>query len=600
MTGYDIERYLNVRRASSATFGPGGERLAFRMDTTGTRQVWALDAPGSWPEQLTFYEERVRFVDWSPTREELAFGKDEGGNERNQLFRLDADGESVVQLTEEPEAKHGWGGWSNDGDRFAFVSNRREESVFDIYVQGRDEESDEATLVYEGDGWYDVRGWSPDDSMLAVHVARSNFDHDVYVLDLESGDLDHLTPHDGEVRYKSLNWTPDGDGFYLVTDQDSDTLYLARLGLDGEFEVVEDGGEWNVDGINVHQDTGRFVFSRNVDGFTELTVGEFTGETSYRSFPEPELPPGTRGGTDFSPDGERIALTVSGRGENPNIHVFDVKTGEAERWTRAATAGIPKETFVDSEAIRYESFDGLEIPALYSVPEDANEGETPVLVDVHGGPESQRRPSFRGLAQYFLDQGYALFEPNVRGSTGYGREYTHLDDVRNRMDSVADLEAAVEWLHDRPEVDPDRIAVIGGSYGGFMVLAAMTEYPDLWAAGVDIVGIANLVTFLENTGDWRRELREVEYGSLEDDREFLEEISPVNRADRIDAPLFVAHGANDPRVPVGEAEQIAEEAREQGVPVELLVFEDEGHGFSKLENRIEAYTSIAAFLDEHV
>ena len=600
MTGYDIERYLNVRRASSATFGPGGERLAFRMDTTGTRQVWALDAPGSWPEQLTFYEERVRFVDWSPTREELAFGKDEGGNERNQLFRLDADGESVVQLTEEPEAKHGWGGWSNDGDRFAFVSNRREESVFDIYVQGRDEESDEATLVYEGDGWYDVRGWSPDDSMLAVHVARSNFDHDVYVLDLESGDLDHLTPHDGEVRYKSLNWTPDGDGFYLVTDQDSDTLYLARLGLDGEFEVVEDGGEWNVDGINVHQDTGRFVFSRNVDGFTELTVGEFTGETSYRSFPEPELPPGTRGGTDFSPDGERIALTVSGRGENPNIHVFDVETGEAERWTRAATAGIPKETFVDSEAIRYESFDGLEIPALYSVPEGANEGETPVLVDVHGGPESQRRPSFRGLAQYFLDQGYALFEPNVRGSTGYGREYTHLDDVRNRMDSVADLEAAVEWLHDRPEVDPDRIAVIGGSYGGFMVLAAMTEYPDLWAAGVDIVGIANLVTFLENTGDWRRELREVEYGSLEDDREFLEEISPVNRADRIDAPLFVAHGANDPRVPVGEAEQIAEEAREQGVPVELLVFEDEGHGFSKLENRIEAYTSIAAFLDEHV
>ena len=600
MTGYGIERYLNVRHASGATFGPQGERLAFRMNTTGTRQVWALDRPGGWPEQLTFYEERVRFVNWSPTRDELAFGMDEGGNERNQLFRLDADGDSVVALTDRPDAKHGWGGWSNDGEQFAFVSNRRDEAVFDIYVQGRDERGDEATMVYEGDGWYDVRGWSPDDSMLAVHVARSNFDQDVYVLDLETGDLDHLTPHEDDVRYKSVNWAPDGDAFYLVTDQDSDTLYFARLGLDGEIEVVEDGGEWNVNAVNVHTDSGRFVYSRNVDGFTELTVGELTDETSYRTFPEPELPSGARGGTDFSPDGKRVALTVSGRSENSNVYVFDVETGETKRWTRASTAGIPKETFIDPEPIRYETFDGLEIPALYSVPENTVEGETPVIVDVHGGPESQRRPSFMSVSQYFLDQGYALFEPNVRGSTGYGREYTHLDDVRKRMDSVADLEAAVEWLQDRPEVNPDRIAVMGGSYGGFMVLAALTEYPDLWAAGVDIVGIANFVTFLENTGEWRRELREAEYGSLEDDREFLEEISPVNRTDRIEAPLFVAHGANDPRVPLGEAEQIVEEAREQGIPVELLVFEDEGHGFSKLENRIEAYSSIAAFLDEYV
>jgi Dipeptidyl aminopeptidases/acylaminoacyl-peptidases len=224
----------------------------------------------------------------------------------------------------------------------------------------------------------------------------------------------------------------------------------------------------------------------------------------------------------------------------------------------------------------------------------------PTIVDIHGGPESQRRPSFSSVRQYFLNHGYAVFEPNVRGSSGYGRTYSELDDVENRLDSVADIKSAVEWLSDYPEVDPDRVAVKGGSYGGFMVLSALTEYPELWAAGIDIVGIANFVTFLENTGDWRRSLREREYGSLEDDRAFLEEISPINNVESIQAPLFVLHGANDPRVPVDEARQIAEEAGEQGVPVRKLIFDDEGHGFSKRDNQIEAYSEIVEFLDTHV
>jgi len=220
-------------------------------------------------------------------------------------------------------------------------------------------------------------------------------------------------------------------------------------------------------------------------------------------------------------------------------------------------------------------------------------------VDFHGGPEAQRRPFFTSLRQYFVANGYAVFEPNVRGSSGYGREYMNLDNVRNRMDAVADGKAGVEWLAARGDIDEDRVVAYGGSYGGFMVLASLTEYPELWAAGVDVVGIANFVTFLENTGDWRREHREAEYGSLDEDREFLESISPVNNADQIRAPLLVLHGANDPRVPVGEADRIVEQAREH-VPVEQLVFEDEGHGFSKRENQIEAYSTVVDFLDEHV
>ncbi len=608
---YDLERYLTVRSAYGATLGPEGD-LSVLLDTTGVSQVWTLSEPGTWPEQRTFYEEPVSFVRASPERSELVFGMDEGGNERLQLYRLDPDG-TVTNLTATPEAKHRWGGWDHDGEQFAFASNRRDESVFDVYVQGRTETGDDASLVYEGDGWLSVGGWSPDDDRLVLSQAHSSFDQDVYVLELASGERTHLTPHDGNVRYSSVQWGPEGD-LYLVTDEGSDTLELVRMDAEtGETTTVETGGEWNIDGVAVDEETGLLAYSRNVDGYTELTLGELTGPTAIEEFAVPTLPGDVAGGVSFGPDGDRLALSTSGRAVNTNVYVADVnelrrasdgsKTGESdngtiERWTHASTAGIPPESFVEPELVHYETFDGREIPAFFSVPENAD--DVPVIVDIHGGPESQRRPSFSGLVQYFLSRGYAVFEPNVRGSTGYGKAYTHLDDVEKRMDSVRDLNAAVDWLQTREVVDPDRIVAKGGSYGGFMVLAALTEYPDRWAAGVDSVGIANFVTFLENTGEWRRELREAEYGSLSEDREFLESISPINNIGNIEAPLFVLHGANDPRVPLGEAEQVAEKAREQGVPVEKLVFEDEGHGISKLENRIEAYTRVVDFLDEHV
>jgi len=596
---YDLERYLNVRSAYGASMGPDG-RLAFLLNATGVGQIWTLDEPGAWPEQRTFYDEPVGFVSYSPTRPELVFGMDEGGNERTQLYRLDDDG-AITELTAMPDAKHRWGGWGPDGDRFAFASNRRDEAVFDVYVQSRDATGDDAELVYEGDGWFTVSGVSPQGDKLAISEAHSSFDQDVYVLDIDSGERSHLTPHDGNVRYSSVSWGPEGDALYLVTDAESDTLELARLSLDGDLDTVRDGGQWNIDGVSIDQPSGRLAYSRNVDGYNEITVGAFDGATSIEEFPTPDLPGGLAGGVAWGPDADRFAISVTGRTVNTNVFVVETATGDATQWTRAATAGIPRETFVEPEVVRFESFDGREIPALFSLPPaaDAN-GDTPVIVDIHGGPESQRRPSFAGLTQYFLSRGYAVLEPNVRGSTGYGKAYTHLDDVEKRMDSVRDLRAGVGWLHDHPAVDPERIVAMGGSYGGFMVLAALTEYPDLWAAGVDVVGIANFVTFLENTGEWRRELREAEYGSLDDDRAFLETISPINKADRIAAPLFVLHGANDPRVPVGEAEQIAAEVESHGVPVEMKIFDDEGHGISKRENRIEAYTRVVDFLDDHV
>ena len=619
---YDLERYLTIRSAYGGSLGPDGT-LAFLLNTTGTGQVWTLEEPQGWPTQRTFYDEPVSFVSFSPERSELAFGMDEGGNERMQLYRLAGDGE-IHALTDRPAAKHRWGGWSHDGEQFAFASNRRDESVFDVYIQSREGRGDDAELVFEGDGWYSVGPWSPEDDALVLHRAHSSFDHDLSVLDLGTRERRQLTTETSDVRYSSPQWGPDGEWLYLVTDENADTLSLARLHAEtGELETVREGGGWNVGGVALDE-SGLVVYSRNVDGYTDLTIGELDPEGgTIDELPTPELPGSVAGGVSFGPDGERFALSSSGRALNTNVSVVDVTGLRADadsspaghdgdglvagdtaepvtRWTCASTAGIPRETFIEPELVRYETFDGREIPAFFSLPGEVPDGGAPVIVDIHGGPESQRRPSFSGLRQYFLSRGYALLEPNVRGSTGYGRAYTHLDDVEKRMDSVRDIGAALDWLAAHEAVDPDRIVAKGGSYGGFMVLASLTEFPERWAAGVDIVGIANFVTFLENTGSWRRELREAEYGSLESDRDLLESISPINNVDRIEAPLFVLHGANDPRVPVGEAEQIADRAREQGVPVEVLVFDDEGHGIAKLENQIEAYTEVVAFLDEHV
>ena len=661
MGTYDIDRYLTVRSASGPSFGPDGERLSFLLDTTGVDQLWTLDGAGRWPIQRTFYDERITFGTWSPERPELVFGMDEGGNERAQLYRLDATAGTIDDLTRTPDAKHYWGGFSHGGERIAFASNRRDESVFDIYVQGLHERGDEATVIHEGDGWLFPAGWSPDDRHVLVVEMPSSYDQDLYRLDVETGDFEHLTPHDGDVRFLSPRWAPTnadgwdaGDGVYVVTDGELDTdggtdtnggsdtdggsdtngrsdtdggngtTSLSFLDpASGELRTVVDGGEWNIGGIAIDDDTGRFVFSRNVDGYTEFTAGEIDGSdpTEFETFPTPELPRGVAGGVSFDPQADRFACVVTADTLNANVYVVDVETGRTERWTDASTAGIPRESFQRSELVRIESFDGLSVPGFLTVPNDSIGGVTteastseietiendttpddglPVIVDIHGGPASQRRPSFSPVKQYFVDRGYAYFEPNVRGSSGYGATYAALDDVEKRMDSVADVAACVDWLAEHPAIDSERIACMGGSYGGFMVLASMTEYPELWAAGVDIVGIANWVTFLENTGDWRRAHREAEYGSLEDDREFLESISPINRVDQIEAPLFVLHGENDPRVPVSEAEQIVAEAREYGVPVRKLIFDDEGHGFSKLENRIDAYGAIADFLDEHV
>ena len=586
---YDFARYLRIRGAYGASWSPDGRRISFLTDITGVPQVWEVPAEGGWPDQLTFHEERVMGARYSPADDALVFSMDVGGNERAQIFLLKSSDGEERDLTREPDAIHYFGGFSPDGGRIAYTATRRNGTDFDVYVQDLDGEPE---MVWEVSGYHGVADWGPDGSYLIVARYRSNLDNELYRLDLTTGEATLLTPHEDEALFSNVNVTPDGSGAYLATDRDGDFSRLAHLDfstLDLRYLTPDD---WDVESVELSGDGRYLLASRNVEGYSDFML--FNG--SGRRMPDLELPGGVLGDFEFSPDSGKLAYTMAGPDRNTDVWVVDLPDGEPRRLTRSSTAGIPRATFRRPRVVHYPTFDGREIPALFYEPE-ASSGNAPVIVNVHGGPESQSRPLFAPVTQYLLHRGYAVFSPNVRGSTGYGKEYTHLDDVELRMDSVRDLAHAAHWLR---EAGHERVAVMGGSYGGFMVLAALTEYPELWSAGVDIVGIANMVTFLENTGSYRRALREPEYGSLEKNQEFLQSISPIHKAEDITAPLMVIHGKNDPRVPVGEAEQIVERVKKNGGAVEYLLYEDEGHGLAKLKNRLDAYPKIAAFLDRYI
>ncbi len=607
---YDVARYLAIDSVTTPAITPAG-RLLFLADTTGTPQVWTTDAAGEWPERLTPHEERVSTLAASPTDETFVFGMDQGSDERDQLFVARPDG-SQRALTDDPSSKHAFGAWFPDGDRIAFTANRDDAGRFDVYTQRVDGGEPERLLDGPG-GWIHVACVGPDGRRLVLLTPNASFDVDLTVFDRSTGDRRRLSD-DSSAQYAQPAF--DGEnGLYVVTNHGTDTAYLGRFDLsDGSLTPVAghddaDGGPttdaWDVDGFAYHAGTGRAVFHENVGGYSRLHAGRLDADR-WESVGSPAVA-GVVSELTFGPDGSQVAFTHTAPDTPYGVCVAPwresptTELAAATRWTPIGTNGLPPESFHSPETIHYETFDGRDIPAYWTLPAGTDEADgVPVIVDIHGGPEHQRQPWFSPVKQFFLDRGYAVLEPNVRGSSGYGKRYSHLDDVERRMDSVADIEAAVEWLSDRSAVDSDRIVAYGRSYGGFMVLAAITEYPDLWAAAVEFVGIADFTTFLENTGEWRQSHREAEYGSLTDDSELLNEISPLSDIDRVSCPLFVQHGANDPRVPVGEARQVIDRARDAGVPVESLIFEDEGHHTTSRANEIEEFEQIAAFLDRHV
>jgi len=604
---YSIDRFLNIRAASGPSFSPDGRFLTFLSNITGVAQLWSVPVDGGWPTQMTFTGESVRGAGFNPRSFQVIFAMDTGGNERTQLYLLVpegggtnhgfGDGWTIQDLSQDPKAIHGFGGWSRDGQSIAFSANRLKPDRFDIYVQKL---GHPPRLLAEGPGGYFTPlGWSPDDTKLLIYRPESNFNQDLHLVDVASGKMTHLTPHEKDAQYESAKWSADGKAIYCAsTHGGRDLAGLARIEVATGKVAYVFTPPHEVEAVEVAPKKHLLACLTNEDGRSRL---QLLSTTDFKLVQQtPELPLGVVGGLEFAPDADKLAFTFNGPRHNPDIWVWDLAANKMKQVTHSSRAGIPFAGFVTPELVRYKSFDGLMVPAWFYPPRRTGSRLPPVIVYPHGGPESQTRPEFNSVFQYFLHAGYGIFAPNVRGSSGYGTAYMNLDNTTKRMDSVKDMIHGVYWLRDEKKADPKRIAVYGGSYGGFMVLAGVTQYPDVFAAGIDAVGIANFVTFLENTGPYRRAHREAEYGNLREHREFLQSISPIHHVDKIKCPMLILHGANDPRVPVSEAEQIVAALRKRNVPVEYLRYEDEGHGLAKLKNRLDAYPKMVAFLDKYL
>ncbi len=639
---YGIDRYLNIRSANAPALSQTGDRVAFLTNITGTAQVWMVNASGGWPDQLTFYTDRVDFLQLSPDGTGFIFGKAKGGDENAQLYWLSADGSQIRALTDAPKIRHNFGSWSHDGKKISYSSNKRNPDYFDVYIM--DVATAREQLVYQQDGSNSPAAWSFDDRQLVISRGGEelSLDNDLYLVDIATKQATHLTPHEGSAEFGSIHFTRDGRSMLFTTNDKREFQSLARMDLQTRRVEILDDTPWDVGSTKMSDDGRMFAYTINRDGFSELYLREVKADGTLGPKGSAIALPGKgiTSGLDFSGDNRKLAFSFNGARFNTDIWLYNVESRALAQVTHSSRAGIPQSSFVEPELIHYKSFDGREIPAWYYRPQatttatasagassvqvttrngattpvtgtlnvsggqmtlSANAGGgLPVIVSVHGGPEGQSRPDFNTINQYFLSRGYAILAPNVRGSTGYGKTFTHLDDVRKREDSVKDLAAAVDWLKAQGGADPRRIAVMGGSYGGYMTLAAITLYPEIWSAAVNTVGIANFESFLKNTSGYRRKLREVEYGSLARDLEFLRAASPLNRVAQIKTPLMVIHGKNDPRVPYTEAEQIVKALRERGAPVEYKLFDDEGHGINKLSNRLIVYPQMVDFLDRYM
>ncbi|HET7568317.1 MAG TPA: prolyl oligopeptidase family serine peptidase, partial [Gaiellaceae bacterium] len=547
----DLRALLELRQAWPVAFAPDGESLLVASDLPGTRQLFRLPAWGGALEQLTDLDEPVDGLQLPDGRILLAV--DEAGNERTQLHVL-GEGPLVV----DPRFIHRSPHVSRDGSLLAYVTNRRNGLDFDVVVRRLASGEERA---FELGGLWASGEISPDRRWVAAErFGELSGDSDLFLLGVETGEIVHVTPHDGQAEYLPPVWLADSSGFLAATNEGRDTFAVARYDLAAaRWEVLLES-DWDLqcfgDGEGRH-----LLVEANEDGWSRLELRDPRTLELREEIPLPGR--GVAEHFAFSPDGSRLAFGFSTTTEPHQVYVHELGSGATPR-KLTDTGGVAEG--VQPELHRVASFDGEQIPVFLFRP--AGEGPFPVVVTVHGGPEAQWRPwyssGFGALTQFLVGRGYAVAAPNVRGSTGYGKRFEHLDDVEKRLDSVADLAAVHGWLAARPEIDGARAVVYGRSYGGYMTLAALAFQPELWAAGIEFVGISNLRTFLENTSEWRRAAREREYGSLSDP-ELLERLSPWSRLEQIRAPLFIEHGRNDPRVPVSESEAIHAELVERGV-----------------------------------
>jgi dipeptidyl aminopeptidase/acylaminoacyl peptidase len=580
-------RYTEFRRAALLDWHPGKPEILISTRFANTPQIHRVVSPGGARTQLTFAQEPVSEAVYEPrTGRYFLFLKDVGGNEFSQIYRFDVAGGEITLLTD-GRSQNGGIEWSTAGDRIAYGSTRRNGADRDIYVMNpSDPKSDRLLLEVQGGGW-GVTDWSPDDRQLIAQESRSVNQSSLWLVDLESGKKAALSPADGAdtVVYAGAQFSRDGRGVYLVTDQGSEFQRLAYLDLaTRRLTPLTTGIDWDVTEFALSWDGRTIAFVTNEGGISRLYLLD---TRTRRRRPVSGLASGVLGGLVWQRGSGRLGFTFADTRSAGDAYSLDPATGKVTRWTTSETGGLDTKALPEPALIRWPSFDGREISGFYYHPPARFAGKRPVLINIHGGPEGQARPGFQGRGSYFLnEQGVAIIEPNVRGSTGYGKSFVKLDNGFKREDTVKDIGALLDWIGRQPELDGSRIMVTGGSYGGYMTLMVATTYDRRICCSLDVVGISNLATFLTHTESYRRDLRRVEYGDEREPemRAFMDRTAPLNNAAKITKPLFMVQGANDPRVPRGEAEQMVATVKRNAGPVWYLLAKDEGHGFRKKAN----------------
>ncbi|HEY6957493.1 MAG TPA: S9 family peptidase [Candidatus Limnocylindria bacterium] len=578
-----MTRILDARGATRVRIAPDGSWLCYVTDITGTPQLWRVPTRGGMPVRLTFDCDRVGAYRISPDGSRIAYGADLGGNEKWQLWVMDADGANARRLSERDDRIHHLRAWSRDGRTLLVHANVRDARFFDLWSY--DVATGASRMLHQHDGTASD-ATSLEDGSVVVSVNRGRSDLNDLVLVAPDRALRTITPKEPAALHSIVEAR--GDTLVVRSDRGRDLVGLATLKLDGTFA-------WTRTPEHDVEEADGEAYAVNTAGYSEVRIGEETVRG---------LPPGALAldliGDSIAMSGETLAVAWA-RYDAPST-IYVGRRGEPMReLVPPMLAGLAPSDLPETRLVSWRTFDGRDIPGFLLTPRGARPGPRPTVIDVHGGPEGQARPNWNPRSVALVAAGFNVLWPNVRGSTGYGKTYKSLDDVEKRLDSVRDLDAGAAWLAESGIAPRDKIGVIGQSYGGYMTLAAIAFFPERrWAAAVDVYGIANFLSFFEHTDAWRRPLRAAEYGDPVKDRDLLVSISPIARLDAIAAPLMVIHGANDPRVPIGETEQIVAALRAKGREVEYLRYEDEGHGLAKTKNRADAYPKVVAFFERHM
>lgn len=596
-------RYGAYRSASLADWHPTDRKMLISTRFAETPQLRLVSEPGGERHQLTFFPDAVRSGRFHPNGADyIVFAKDIGGGEWYQLYRYDLATGHVTLLTD-GKSRNAMGPWSSQGDQIAYSSTRRTGKDTDLWVMNpADPKSDHLLAKLAGGGWEPL-DWSPDDKKILLMEELSVNESYLWLVDTVSGEKTALTPRDGkeEVSYFQAKFSKDGQGLYVTTDKDSEFHRLAYVDLGTkQHTYLTSEIPWDVVNFDLSRDGKRIAFVTNENGLRALRDFRTDRKVILR---EPKnLPTGVIQDLLWRDNGPELAFSVTNARDPDDIYSLNVDTGRVQRWTDSETA-VPTKDFPQAELVKWQSFDGKTITGFLYRPPAKFTGKRPVLVVIHGGPEGQSVPLFLGRQNYLLNElGIALIYPNVRGSTGYGKTFTLLDNGFLREGTYKDINALFDWIATQPDLDSNRIAVTGGSYGGHMTLAISTFYSDRIRCSVDVVGMSNLVTFLEHTESYRRDLRRVEYGDERDPkmRDFLERIAPMNNIDKIKKPMLVVAGKNDPRVPVSESDQIVAALTKSGTPVWYIMAKDEGHGYQKKANQDYQFYATVEFLQQYL